>query len=426
MEDVSPAAVAAPAAPATAGTVLRAGIGYGFAIGVGTLLAALFQFATARVLDPADYSLLATLLVVIMVVGVPLSAIQASVAHDVATSRAAGGRAAAGRALRRNTRAVLRALPPAVVLGLVLGVPAAIVLGVHRYVPLVGLAITLVCCLLLPLVWGGLQGETRFRELAWAQVVYAGLKLLLGVALGALGAGVAGVMLGIAGSSVAILVAVALLLRPVWNAGEADPDEPLPRPSGYGVRAAIALAAITALTASDVVAARFAFSPHVAGVYAAVAVGARSLLLIATAVTTVLFPHVATLADPRRERKHLLAGVAAVAGVSLPLLLAFRLWGRGLLELAFGGDYASGEDWLAPLGVSMALYAVATVYLYHWLSLAQTRKALVAVPVLAVQTGLYVVLHDRPLQLVAVQIACAAALVVVSEVADRSANVYSV
>ena len=63
----------------------------------------------------------------------------------------------------------------------------------------------------------------------------------------------------------------------------------------------------------------------------------------------------------------------------------------------------------------MALYALATVYLYHFLSLARTRFALVLVGVFAAQLVAFAVLHGRPAELVGVQIAAAAVTLAAAE-----------
>ncbi len=63
----------------------------------------------------------------------------------------------------------------------------------------------------------------------------------------------------------------------------------------------------------------------------------------------------------------------------------------------------------------MALYALANVYVYHFLSLARTRFALVLVGLFAAQLAAFGVLHDRPADLIGVQIAVAAATVVAAE-----------
>jgi hypothetical protein len=63
----------------------------------------------------------------------------------------------------------------------------------------------------------------------------------------------------------------------------------------------------------------------------------------------------------------------------------------------------------------MALYALATVYLYHFLSLARTRFALVLVAIQGAQLVAFAVLHGSPSDLIGIQIATAAVTVAAAE-----------
>jgi hypothetical protein len=63
----------------------------------------------------------------------------------------------------------------------------------------------------------------------------------------------------------------------------------------------------------------------------------------------------------------------------------------------------------------MALYALATVYVYHFLSLARTRFALVLVVVFAAQVAAFAALHGRPADLIGVQIVAAAVALAAAE-----------
>ena len=86
-----------------------------------------------------------------------------------------------------------------------------------------------------------------------------------------------------------------------------------------------------------------------------------------------------------------------------------------LIRRVFGSDYAAAIPWLGPLSLAMALYALATVYVYHFLALARTRFALVLVAVLAAQLTAFAVLHGQPANLIGVQIAAAAVTVLAAE-----------
>jgi len=158
-----------------------------------------------------------------------------------------------------------------------------------------------------------------------------------------------------------------------------------------------------------------AFDPDTAGAYAAGSIGARGVLLVPIAVTTVLFPRVATLRDPSRERRHLRGGLAAVVLAAAPLTAILWVFAGPLIDLTFGSAYEAAEAWLGPLSLAMTLYALATVYLYHFLSLGRSRFALVLVALLGAQLAVFAGLHGSPEELVGVQIGFGAATLVAAE-----------
>jgi O-antigen/teichoic acid export membrane protein len=104
--------------------------------------------------------------------------------------------------------------------------------------------------------------------------------------------------------------------------------------------------------------------------------------------------------------------VAGVGAVTTAVLWGFA---GPLVRGIFGHKYAAAVPWLGPLSLAMALYALATVYLYHFLSLARARFALVLVGIFAVQLSAFAVLHARPAELVGVQIGVAALTLAAAE-----------
>lgn len=391
-------------------------------VGSGALLAAavasanamnaLFQFALARILGPGEYALLAALFAVVLIGAVPPLALQATTAREVARRLADGEPAAAGALLRGALRSVLAWTGVLLALTAALTPPAA-ALGLEQPLPVAATAATVAVALAIPVGFGGLQGAGRFGVLSAAHLCFAGTRLAAGVTIGLAGGGVGPVMLGLAAATALTAAVTVIPLLPLLRASRERP--PLPLAGRPNAGAAVGLTALAALTSSDLVAAKLAFAGPVAGDYAAASVGARALLLAPVAVTTVLFPRVATLADRARERRHLLAGLAAVgaAGAAGTALL-WSLSGP-LLEVAFGSDFRQGEAWLGPLSLAMALYALATVYLYHFLSLGRARFGLVLVGLLAGQMAALALFHGRPAHLVAVQLASAAASLLACE-----------
>jgi O-antigen/teichoic acid export membrane protein len=391
-------------------TSARAMLGSGLFVAVATVAAnglnAGFQVALARILSPAEYSLLLSLIVVTLIAAVPPLAFQASVAREVAVSLAEGRKGEAGAAIRGTVRG--------------LSVWAAVVVVVGAVIsPFVGwgalaTAVTIAGALVIPAIWGGLLGARLFLAYGVAQLTFAGTRFAAGLGIGLAGGGAAAVMAGVAIATVLTLVLTALPERDLLEAAEGTKGRrrlaTLPNAA-----AATGLTVLMALATVDVLVAKLSFSSSDAGAYGVASVGARVLLLVPIGVVTVLFPRVATLRDRARERRHLLAGLGIVAGLG-GLTTAF-LWvfADPLVTRIFGEKYAAAVPWLGPLSLAMALYALTTVYLYHFLSLARTRFAIVLVVIQAAQLVAYAALHDRPAQLIGIQIVTAAVTVAAAE-----------
>jgi O-antigen/teichoic acid export membrane protein len=263
-------------------------------------------------------------------------------------------------------------------------------------------------------VWGGLQGAGRFRDLSWATLLFAGSRFAAGVIIAEAGGGVGAIMLGVAVATTLTALASVVPLRELLAAAQGTVREPLA--TRANAAAAVGLTALTALATSDLLVAKLSFPGGRAGDYAAASVGARALLLIPIAVTTVLFPRVATLGDPARERRHLLAGLAAVGATAAVATALLWTLAKPLIDVTFGSKYDDAAPWLGPLSLAMALYALATVYLYHFLSLGRFRFAAVVAGLLGAQLIVFAFLHASPNELIGVQIAVSAVTLVACEI----------
>ena len=286
-----------PARPAGAlgrRALIGSGLLLAVAVGLANALNAVFQFALARILDRDEYALLAALFAVVLIGAVPPLAFQATTAREVASSLAGGRSAEAGLLLRATLRSVFVWTVGLLVLSAIV-VPVAAAAGLPHPLAIGATLATIAIALAVPVALGGLQGAHRFSELSAAHVLFAGTRLAAGLAIGLAGGGVGAVMLGVAAATAVTTLVSLLPLRDLLGLarGLALPRRGLVTLPNAG--AAVALAALTALSTLDILVAKLTLPGGKAGDYAAASVGARVLLLIPIAVTTVLFPHVATL-----------------------------------------------------------------------------------------------------------------------------------
>ena len=394
----------------------RALFGSGLFVGVAVFTAnglnALFQIALARVLSPAEYSVLVALIVITLIAAVPPLAFQASVAREVAVALEGGSRGRAGAALRDTVRGLIPWGLGALLVG---GIAAAAMAVADRGDPTAtfATAATIAFALIIPAVWGGLLGARLFVVFGLAQLAFAGTRFAAGLAIGLAGGEAAAVMAGVAAATALTLGVTFLPVRGLWHDAERAGRRRLA--TLPNAAAATGLTVLMALATVDVLVAKLAFSSSTAGAYGVASVCARVLLLLPIGVVTVLFPRVATLRDPERERQHLLAGLAVVA--VLGALLTTLLWAFSgpIVDDIFGKEYAAAVPWLGPLSLAMALYALATVYLYHFLSLGRMRFALVLVAIQGAQIVAFALLHSSASDLIGIQIGTAAVTVVAAE-----------
>lgn len=400
--------------------LLRSGAIVAVAVAVSNLLNVIFQLVTARLLPPAEYSLLVTLFSVLLIVNVPILSLQASVARRVAQAMADGDSGAAGAVMIESLRPLARWGAIIVAMGAALAIPFAIAFNVERELPFLAAGAAILATLPLPVTWGGLQGVERFGVLGGSQLLYGVLKLVAGVALGLLGFGAAAIVFGVAVATVLAFAASLIPLRPLLAAGLRRARGTLRLFDPYTRGAAAILILIAALTNLDLIAARAFLDTSEAGAYAAVSVAARSLLLLPLIATTVLFPRVATLRNLTAERSHLLGGLAVVGALGvIPMALFFAVPGE-LIEIGFGPEYLAGADWLGPLAGAMLVYALAEVYMFHFLALGRLRYGWILAASQALQLVLLAFLHGSAEHIIAAQIITASALLVASELFDRA------
>jgi O-antigen/teichoic acid export membrane protein len=408
-----------PAATGTA-ALARSGTIVAFGVGLAAALQAGFHLAVARIVGPADYSLLAAMFTLVLIATPAALALQAAVAGEVAWRVDREGEAAAGLVLRDTVSALVRRVTALFVLFIPFGVLAAVLVDVRHPLPVIATLMTIAGLLMFSLALGGLQGVGRLGRVSAAQCWFASLKLCAGVGLALLGFAAGGVMLGVAAATWTAALISAVSLRRIWQLGGALRSRPRRILRGFAGGPALVLTLFAALSSMGVLVARLSFTQHMAGGYAAISFGSYALLVIVLTVTTVLFPRAATLRDADSERLHLLNGLAAVAilgAIGTVVLFAFP---ETIVRIAFGAKYVFAAPWLGPLGIAMTLFALGNVYIYHFLSLGRSQGTLLLAGLFVAQVALFAFFHSTPDDLIGVLIASAALLLVGSELLERS------
>ncbi len=359
----------------------------------------LFFIIAGRQLGPDDYGLVAALLAATLVVMVPASAFQYAVAREEG-GLAAAGAPEVGAIYRHAYRRALVLVPLALVaVGVVV---AGVGLAVDGPVgPMLATLLVVAPMVALFLSLGQIQAESRFRAFALPVSLLGVPRPLVLLALTAAGLGVYAAILG---SAVAVgAAAVAGLVLTLPRLREAPPARPaavaaFTRALGPLVAG---LTGIAILTNLDVVVAKIALSDQEAGEFGAIAVLARSVVLVPQAVSIVLLPRIAARRAEGRDTGPLLA---AAVGITL-FVGGLATLGAAALEepivrLTYGADYVDGATLLAPLAAASTLLGAIIVLVNHHAGRAADGYVWAIGPIALLLPLLFLPLHASGAQLI--------------------------
>ncbi|MFC0081410.1 oligosaccharide flippase family protein [Aciditerrimonas ferrireducens] len=360
-----------------------------------------FHLTTSRLLGPAGYGALMSLLGIVTAAALPVSALQAAVAQALASRRPPS----AG-ALRQT---LLRSWALALLCVLVLAAASPLIdrfLDLTTPLPALLLAATVGLTIASVVPGGALLGTLRFKPLAVALALGGAVRLASGTGLVAAGLGVsgaAGASVLAAGTTLAVLCwpLRRTLRRPVHGvdarlAGDPQPGEALTVGLRAALLAVVALAGVSTFLGVDAALARHFLAPRLAGAYAAAATVARIGLFLPGSIALAAFPRLAATADPAEARQllgealgltALVGGVAAAVIAAVPHLLVGALFGRA---------YRAAAGPLVVLAAAGAVVGLATVLVYFFLS----RRSVVSATwwfAVAGLTGAVLVSHRSPL-----------------------------
>ena len=345
----------------------------------------LFHVVVSRALGPSDYGALGAVLAVLMVLAVPLGAIQTTIAKRQAEL----SHADAGHGSHAWT-SLLRGLMPwgigATALLLALSPLMTRFLRLDSYITGVLMAIYVLPAALGALLRGVLQGSFRFKALAVASVVPVIVRFGVGIAFVRAGGGVPG---AVAATVVADGLGVMLM---AWLVRVRGGDRVVRQSNAWFFRefgpVALGLGTLWLFIELDLLLARHTLPSQEAGAYAAAGLLARAVLFIPGAIGLIAFPHFAEHHGRGREAYGwLLSSAAVVLGLGA-LAWAVLTFGAALVVGAtFGNQFATAAELLPILALAMVALGVVNIFVFFHLS-AGARGFQLLWPVMAVEVAL--------------------------------------
>ncbi|OLF17782.1 polysaccharide biosynthesis protein [Actinophytocola xanthii] len=343
----------------------------------------LLNVAAARMLAPAAFGELGSLLAVLVVGAVPAMGLQTVTALRVARTRESGQLFSLGLATSAVVTAVALAAAPLLVVLLHLG----------SVLPALFVAVSLTSITLIGLWYGMLQGANRFAALA---------GLLACEAVGRIGGTLVGLVVfrdataALAGTALGALAVAALGWFVVGR----------PRPSrhhrghvGEVLHAVQAMLALVLLVNLDLVLARHHLPAGEAGEYAVGAIITKIAYWLPQAVAVLVLPRFAEEASRRRLVPRALA---ICAGLDAVVVLGTATAGPTVVRVVGGADYAGSSLPVWAFAVVGSLLSLTQILLFSRIASADRRSTVLiwlAVGVEVLLVSLW--LHDGLTEVVA-------------------------
>jgi glycosyltransferase involved in cell wall biosynthesis/O-antigen/teichoic acid export membrane protein len=344
--------------------------GLAAAVMAANFVALAYTVVFARVLHSSGYGSLAALVSTFLILSVPGSALQMTVAREVSRSVAAGDRYPAA-----GVWGWLRTLGMITIGATVVSVLCrsliAHAVGVADLPWAASAAIPAGCLwLILSVQRGALQGLQKYKLVGFSLVGEALMRLAAALVLVGLGAGVTGAFLG---TAISIGIVAAALLLPLLRAAGAHSEHhehPLRELIGRAWAPVAALALIAVLQNIDVIVVKHVAEKHQAGAYAAAAVIAKGVIWVAVGLGLYLLPEAARRTRMGVDARPVLVRTLALVGfVAAPAVLLYIVAAEPVLVAIFGHSYASGAAALPVLAVAMSLLACAYLSVQYLLAL---------------------------------------------------------
>jgi glycosyltransferase involved in cell wall biosynthesis/O-antigen/teichoic acid export membrane protein len=344
--------------------------GLAAAVMAANFIALGYTIVFARILHSSGYGSLAALVSTFLILSVPGSALQMTVAREVSRSVAAGERHPAA-----GVWGWLRTLGMITVGATIVSVLCrsliAHAVGVGDLPWAASAAIPAGCLwLILSVERGALQGLQQYKLVGSSLVGEAVMRLAAALVMVGLGAGVTGAFLG---TAVSIGIVAAALLMPLLRAAgphSEHHERPLRELIGRAWAPVAALALIAVLQNIDVIVVKHVAEKHDAGAYAAAAVIAKGVIWVAVGLGLYLLPEAARRTRMGVDARPVLVRTLALVGfVAAPAALLYVVAAEPLLIAVFGQQYASGAAALPVLAVAMSLLACAYLSVQYLLAL---------------------------------------------------------
>lgn len=359
-----------------------------------------YHLVIGRMLGPANYGELATLISLINLLGVIPVSISLGVVKYVSSST----EEERGELISWLNKIILR-LSFLIFIFLLIGIPV-ISAFLHLTDIKYALAIAVLFLFFFPTVIyrAVLQGLLKFKESMTSIIFEICIKFTAGVLLIYLGYNTGGAILGFLVAAIFSLIQTRIYLKKYLK-------EKFARPSNYRsillytVPVVAQSMAMLSLISSDLILVKHFFSAHDTGIYAALSVLGKIIFFGAGPIGTVMFPLIAQRSSKdMKYEKILFVSLWATMLIIILVLMLYWLFPAFAIRLLYGQSYLEAYKLLIWFGIFIGLHTLSSLIINFHLSLGRTKIVLLPIVVAILQVLLIWLYHENLFTVIVISI----------------------
>jgi O-antigen/teichoic acid export membrane protein len=362
----------------------------------------IFQSISARMLGPSDYGILAVLMSIIYIFGVPSEAIQ-TIISKYATKFS----------INNEDYRIKNLMNRGLKKFLFLGIFCFFIFS--SFSPLIGKILdintrlilltgaTIIIVFTLPVLRGVLQGMKKFTILGTTFLFEGLAKIFFGFTLIFVGLKVYGAIGAIVISFIISFIYSFFVLKKYLK--QEGPEEKIEGIYSYSIPVLITLLCITLLYSSDVIIAKIFFPLEIVGQYAVISLLGKIIFFVTSPLTKSMF----TLVSERHQKKTgsmdlLRKVILLVFGMGLIALIFYYFIPEFIISIVFGTNYLTYSGLLYYSGLSIFFLSLTNIITTYLLSTGNEKKNYFMIPFVILQISLLYFFHDTLYQFISMLI----------------------
>ncbi|MDO8623034.1 MAG: oligosaccharide flippase family protein [archaeon] len=344
-------------------------------LGVFNILNYTFQISMARLLGPKDYGILAVLMSIIYIFGIPNEAIQTIVTKYTSKfnikKEYGKMKDLMYRSMKKGFLAAciifLLYVPTAYFLSGYLGIDFILILLIGSFIFYV---------FSVPIIRGIIQGRKKFTGLGTSLVMEGFVKVSASVILVLIGWKVYGAVIGLILSGFfAFVLSFPIIKEVLISKRERENFHEIYKTN---IPILICISCIVFMYSLDVIIAKRFFSPEVAGQYAFISMIGKAIIFISLAVSKAMFPISSEKHESGEKTTKLFKkSLFVVSALSLCSLLLYLFFPEQIVKILSVGStqYLGAANILFIVGLSFSFISIANVIILYGLSVDRIKKS---------------------------------------------------